>query len=256
MTVSPQQRPQKHFSDPREIAKWASRYAKSRTIPFLVQWVFIVLIGAIIAGIVYFTFMAYRTENFRWILLCAAGIVGMVIALTWFAVPKWGGERIFRISQWVYGEEGYAEYRGGSMDEDISAPWWIYLLGAGLVLWHLLGTVLVAHRSLPLEYMQPFSALYMVPFFLMMSLSQRLGFWALIWPALYGLHAVLILLHVPIRFTEVHLEVLNMIVPIFGYGLIAILVGHGYSRYALYRLKSIVRKGLETDHEDHEETAR
>jgi len=83
MASSPQNISAEPLEDPREIAKWANRYAKSRTIPFLVQWVFIVLLGVIIAGVVYLTLMAYRTEHLVWFLLCAAGIVGMVIALAW-----------------------------------------------------------------------------------------------------------------------------------------------------------------------------
>ncbi len=245
MASSPQNISAEPLEDPREIAKWANRYAKSRTIPFLVQWVFIVLLGVIIAGVVYLTLMAYRTEHLVWFLLCAAGIVGMVIALAWFTVPKWGGEQIYRISQWVYGEEGYAAYLGGDPEEGIQAPGWVYAGGAGLAVYHLLGALLVTARYLPIWCIQPFSAAYMVPFFFAMTVSQRLGFWAFIWPILYGLHAVLILAGVPIRFTSVHLELLNMIMPVFGYGLVAILVGHVYSRYALHKLKQLARKGLD-----------
>ena len=32
-----------------------------------------------------------------------------------------------------------------------------------------------------------------------------------------------------------------MIVPVFGYGLVAILLGHAYSRYALWNLKKLTR---------------
>ena len=87
----------------------------------------------------------------------------------------------------------------------------------------------------------------MVPFFVAMTISQRLGFWAFIWPVLYGLHAVLIMAGVPIRLTAVQLEILNMIVPVFGYGLVAIVFGHLYSRYALRRLKALVRAGFDPD---------
>ena len=83
------------FQDPREIAKWARRYAKSRTIPFLVQWVFIVLTGAVIAGLAYLAFTAVNTENVVWTVLCVAGIVGMGVAFVWFMVPRWGGDRIY-----------------------------------------------------------------------------------------------------------------------------------------------------------------
>jgi len=242
------------MEDPREIAKWANRYAKSRTIPFLIQWVFIVLLAVVLAGMAYLTMTAYRTDDTMWFLVSAASIVVMIVVLAWFIAPRWGGERIYRISQWVYGEEGYAAYLGGNVEEDITASRWVYVVGIGLVLYHLTGALLIASRHLALEHMQPFSALYMVPFFVAMSISQRLGFWAFIWPLLYGLHAVLILAGAPLRFTSVNLEMLNMILPVFGYGLVALVVGHVYSRYALHRLKGVVRKGLEAGAEEAEET--
>jgi len=124
---------------------------------------------------------------------------------------------------------------------------WVYAAGIGLAAYHLVGVFLIAFRHLPLEYMQPFSALYMVPFFIAMTISQRLGFWAFIWPLLYGVHALLLVAGVPIRFTDVHLEIFNMIVPVFGYGFVAIIVGHIYSRYALHRLKALVRSGFDPD---------
>jgi hypothetical protein len=173
----------------------------------------------------------------------------MIGALTWFTVPAWGGGQIYRISQWVYGEEGYAADLGGDAAENMTAAVWVYVAGIGLALWHLVGAVLIATRHLPLEYMQPFSALYMAPFFVGMTVSQRLGFWAYIWPALYALHAGLICAGFPIRFTDVNLEIFNMLLPVFGYGLVAILVGHVYSRYAFHRLKSLARQGLDPNAE-------
>lgn len=244
------------MADPREIAKWTARYAKSRTIPFLIQWLFIVLLGVAIGGVVFITLRTYQSENIVWFLLCGAGIVGILVALAWFIVPQWGGERIYRISQWFYGQEGYAAYLGpGDAEEDMRAPVWIYVAGIGLALYHLAGAVIITMHPRWLGYMQPYSAVYMVPFFIAMTYSQRLGFWAYLWPALYGLHAVAVLFNEPGRYVRIHpdlisMVVFNMIVPVFGYGLIAILVGHIYSRYALHRLKSAVRRGLPANLED------
>lgn len=250
MPSSPSKNAQKPLDDPRAIAKWASRYAKSRTIPFLVQWVFIVLLGVVIASAGYLTLKAYQSEDTAWFLLCAAGIVGMLVALIWFIVPHWGGERIYLVSQWVYGEEGYASYLGGDPEEDIKAAWWIYVAALGVAVYHFVGALLITKNPQWLGYMQPYSAVYMVPFFFALIYSQRLGFWAYIWPVLFGVHAVVVLANEPGRYAYTHPNILHMIVfhmivPVFGYGLIAILVGHVYSRYALHRLKGVVRKGLD-----------
>ena len=91
--------------------------------------------------------------------------------------------------------------------------------------------------------MQPWSAAYMTPYLILMVLYQRLGFWAWIWPLLYGLHGIALFFGAPIRFSG-ELELLNIVVPIFGYGLIAILTGHVYSRYALWKLKALTRGAI------------
>jgi hypothetical protein len=87
--------------------------------------------------------------------------------------------------------------------------------------------------------------LYCVPFLVILTLLMRpaIGWLALLWPALYGLHAILIVAGVPILLTG-RWEGLNILVPMAGYGILAGLVAHLYSRYALRRLKRIAQAGL------------
>ena len=120
-------------------------------------------------------------------------------------------------------------------------PLWLTKAGGGLLAYHLLRAADQFHY-MHIKYMQPWSA-YMTPYLILMVLYQRLGFWAWLWPVLYGLHAVALLLGAPIRFGR-ELELFNIITPIFTYGLIAILVGHAYSRYALRKLKSLTRSAI------------
>jgi len=91
---------------------------------------------------------------------------------------------------------------------------------------------------LPIRYMQPVSALYAVPFLVYIGIALRgIGspfMW--LWPALYGIHAILLVAGAPIHFGG-KWEALNMLVPVVGYGLVAALAGHIYSRIALRRLK-------------------
>jgi hypothetical protein len=109
-------------------------------------------------------------------------------------------------------------------------------------------------RYLSVEYLQPWSALYMAPFLVVMVVTQRLGFWAWVWPALYALHAVAILAGAP------HFRgqwfALDVLVPIFGYGLASMIIGHFYSRYALHRLKALARVGGGDDDTGERETSR
>ena len=58
----------------------------------------------------------------------------------------------------------------------------------------------------------------------------------LLWPALYGLHAILIVAGVPIIFVGAWSS-LNMLIPVIGYGLLTGLISHAYSRFALRKLR-------------------
>ena len=65
----------------------------------------------------------------------------------------------------------------------------------------------------------------------------------LLWPALYALHAILIIAGVPILFVG-RWDSLNMLIPTVGYGLIASLTAHIYSRIQLRRLRRMTRGDL------------
>ncbi len=227
--------------DPRLIVQWARRYAKSRTISFLVQWVFIVAMVVCIGIAASLTNMAYKGGNMVLFTISVVAMSLAILAFTWFSMSRWGGELIWQITQWLYGEEGYVAYLG---DRDNGpTPWWLTALGGGLVVYHLAGALLVSFNYLQLKYMQPFSAAYMVPFLAIMIVYQQLGFWAWVWPVLYALHGALLVAGVPIAFTG-QWQLLNMVVPVFGYGLAAIVVGHIYSRFALKQLQRVTRSGL------------
>jgi len=239
--------------DPRQIAKWAERYARSRTLPFLVQWVFIVVLVVLIGALADVTLLAYQTHLRTLLWICMAAVAIATVVLTWFSASKWGGELIWRISQRLYGKEGYAEYSGGERAQAMRRAWWIRLVALGLAVYHLILALLVGLRYLSVEYLQPWSALYMAPFLVVMVVTQRLGFWAWVWPALYALHAVAILAGAP------HFRgqwfALDVLLPIFGYGLASMIIGHFYSRYALHRLKALARVGGGDDDPGERETS-
>ncbi len=235
--------PEMQPGDPRLMVRWARRYAKSRTISFLVQWVFIVCMVAFIAVMASLTNVAQQSGNDVLVYVSATFLVLAIAGLTWFSASPWGGDLIFRITQWLYGQEGYVSYAEAS-PSDRRQRWLMTALGGGLVIYHLLGALLVSLDILAIANLQPFSALYMAPFLGYMIWVQRLGFWAWIWPVLYGAHAILLLSGAPVSFPP-RWHILDLVFPVFGYGLIAILVGHLYSRYALRKLQRIARAGLE-----------
>ncbi len=239
MTTSAKQ--QYQAGDPRQIVRWARRYAQSRTISFLVQWVFIVVMVMGIGVAASLTQTAHQEGKTVTFAISVIFMILAALALVWFSVSRWSGELVFSITNWLYGREGYVSYSGSSPEKPL--PLWLTGLGGGLLAYHLLGALLISFNYMHIKYMQPWSAAYMTPYLILMVLYQRLGFWAWLWPVLYGLHAVALLLGAPIRFGR-ELELFNIITPIFTYGLIAILVGHAYSRYALRKLKSLTRSAI------------
>jgi len=231
--------------DPRLMILWAKRYAKSRTISFLVQWVFIMGMVLVIATAASLTQLAHTSGNTALFALAIATMGLAILVLAWFSVSAWGGELIWKITQWLYGTEGYVAVSGERDHQP--TPWWLTALGGGLVIYHLVGAILVGFGHLRLDFMQPYSALYMTPFLITLIVYQQLGFWAWIWPLLYALHALLLIAGInplPLRGEWV---LFHLVLPVFGYGLLAILSGHAYSRFALWKLKRLARSGLPED---------
>ena len=106
--------------------------------------------------------------------------------------------------------------------------------------------------DLPIKYMQPVSAIFVIPLIIAIGIwqprsIQPAGFLSWLWPILYVVHAVLIVAGVPIVFHGPWTS-LNIIIPLAGYGILCALPGHFYSRYALKKLKGLTH--LEGDTAD------
>ena len=105
----------------------------------------------------------------------------------------------------------------------------------------LLGSMELAMLGyIPVKYILPLMALFVVPFNVYLYFMQRprLGPVHLICPILYAVRAILIIAGVPIFFTGTFAVPLNMFLPII-YTLLTYMIGHLYSRYALKKLKAI-----------------
>ena len=221
----------------KEIPKWTRKYAQNRTIPFLIFFAIYLCLSAGIGIPSYFGGKAYRSGNLVLFWICIFVLAVAMTSLAFFCVPKWGGKFIERISRRLYNREG---------DVLISIPETIKKkIGVGYVVAMVFGTcvfisvILGLLGYLPIKYMQPVSALYVVPFLVFLYIWQRpiISPLVLLWPTLYGIHAILVVAGVPIQFGG-PLVFLNMLIPIAGYGILCGLLGHVYSRYALKKLKT------------------
>jgi len=221
----------------KEIPKWTRKYAQNRTIPVLIA---LSINSCIFAGIVipsYFGGKAYRSGNLILFWICIFVLAVAMISLAFFCIPKWGGKFIGRISQRLYNREGNVLI---SVPETIKKKLWIGYVVAMIFGSCILGSVILGFMGyFTIEYMQPISAVYVVPFLVFLYRWQRpiVSPIMLLWPILYAIHAIGIVAGAPIVFSG-NLIPLNMIVPVFGYGLLTFLIGHLYSRYALKKLKT------------------
>ncbi len=228
--------------DPRDIPKWVRRYTQNRALPVVVMLVVFVLVALAIGGSSYLGGVAYRDGNMVLFGVCITALVIALAANLYLSVPRWGGKLVVRITQRCYAKDGNVAVSSQKLACPPRAPW--ALGGAFMVC--VLGSVVLGFLGyFPLKYMQPISAVYVVPFLVILTIWMRpaVGWLTLLWPALYGLHAVLIVAGAPILMTG-KWESLNMLIPIAGYGILSGLIGHAYSRFALHRLKKIARTGL------------
>ncbi len=229
---------QSQNGDIREIPKWTRRYAQHRTLPVLANFLLFGLFYVGIGGLSYLAGVSYRAGHMVRFGVCISVLLPILITLVWFSLPWCGGKRLMQFYQRLYRKEGYAIPLGFGPEDRRGRPWWAIVAAFGFGACIASSVVFGVLGYLPREYMQPISAIYVVPFLVFLTVWLRLGFCAWLYPFLYGLHAILYLAGAPIRFSG-RLQGLNILIPVTAYGMLAALVGHIYSRFALRKLKKL-----------------
>ncbi len=232
------------LEEARQMQHWVRRYAQNRSLGVVVFLAVFALLSLAIAVPSYWGGMAYRNGNVALLTICIGVLAVAVAGTIYLSVPRWGGQLIEGVTNKLYAREGRVTITGhyGKRTRLIGAATGVAfgICVVGSVLLGLLGYLPTG------KYMQPISALYVVPFLVALNFLLRpaTGYIPLLWPILYALHAVLIVAGAPIVFVGPW-EPLNMLIPIVGYGLIASLVGHLYSRWALHNVRAIVSQQLD-----------
>jgi len=233
----------------KDVPRWTRKYAQNRTLTVLVFMVMVVLYSMLIAAIVGFALIlavaGFRKGN---VVLGCIGTVVLVAALVAivefhiFFLAKFGGKNKGLLDQiidrWIYGKEGTASMPLPKLSKKMK---YLDIVFAIIYLVLLIGTMELGMLGyIPVKYFLPFMALFVVPFgiYQYFIMRPRLGPVLLIFPILYAIHSILIIAGVPIFFTGTFAVPLNMLLPIL-YNLLAYMIGHVYSRYALKRLKRI-----------------
>jgi hypothetical protein len=231
------------LEEAQQVERMVRHYAQNRSLPVAISLTIFLLLFLAIAVPSALGGMAYRSGNMTLFAFCLAIVLVAVAATIYMSVPRWGGRRLQQLANRVYADEGQVTIATPHAPQTwVMAT--IALAFAGCVV----GSVILGLLGyLPTgKYMQPISALYVVPFLVALNFLMRpmTGYIPLLWPFLYALHALLIVAGAPIVFAGPW-EPLNMLVPTVGYGLLTAMVGHFYSRWALHRVRAIVGRQLD-----------
>jgi hypothetical protein len=223
----------------RQMQSWVRRYAENRSLPMMLGLVVFTTLFLAISLPSYWGGQAYRDGNIPLLVVCiAVGVAGLAGTI-YISIPKWGSRRLPQLGEWIYGRIYGREGRVTISTPAVKRPVLTAIFGAVFTVC-VTGNVLLGKLGyLPNDkYSQPISAIYCVPFVVAKFFLMRpgTGYIPLLWPLLYGLHALLIVAGAPILFVG-SWEPLNLWVPVIGYGLLTGLVGHFYSRWALHRAR-------------------
>ena len=219
-----------------EIARWTRIYAQNRSLGVIANMLIFVVVSAGISIPSYVGGNAYRSHNLPLFWCCLAVTICFSVICIYISIPQLGGKRLGALESHLYSEGNVSiailnEKRRKSL---------MIMSGIGFGICILISVMLGLFDLISEKYMQPVAALYCVPFLIGLIYLQwpKSSLVMLIWPILFGLHAVLIVAGVPIWFTT-PLSVLNMLIPTTGYGLIAALASHAYNRWALHKIKQL-----------------
>jgi hypothetical protein len=235
-TNANQDTPERH--DPREIPKWARRYAQNRMLP--VAWLQVILLlsyGSALA-LLYLTKWAHARGERSLAVVFMVVLCGAAIWVLWFTFFR-ASAMVVRAGERVYRGEGSVsldEMPAGSVGFRTPLPVLVFLFFVFVALGlRLLGL-------LPREHVQPVVAVCLVLFLLYawVRLRAASGFFFLLWAGLLAVHEILLLAGAPIGFGAKY-DALNTLLPVCGYSILAGLASHLYSRLALRRLRVLAR---------------
>ena len=222
----------------KEIPKWTKKYAQNRMLTNLVFFLMCIVLFFGISAPPYLYGLLFKNSNVlvKFIFLIPALV--SIICLFYITIPKWGGIKIWKwVDQRIYHEGNVSISEPELMKTKKKIGSIVGLIFMSCII----STMFICEKYVPIEYMQPISAIYCVPFMVFLYIWQRpkYGPLMLLWPVLYAIHAILIVAGVPIVFSKDNgLVSLNMYIPSFGYGFLTFIIIYIYSRYALKKLKT------------------
>lgn len=225
------------IDDLRATVHWSRVYAQNRSLPVLLRLTVFAVLFALLFGLAAGGGLAVKTGHPVLAVLAALIFVVAYGLMMLFVFSKRGREWIDEQCRRLYENEGSAQIESKRILDYRRLGYAAgALFGACITLQVALGLL----GYLPTSLMQPVSALYSVPFLVFLWWWQRpASTWVmLLWPTLYAGHALLLMSGLPIPKHDMWAAI-HMVGAVCGYGMLAALVSHVYSRYALQRLQDI-----------------
>jgi len=197
------------------------------------------IVSLIIFGFLFFSMFGLSTfigkSNSLIIIIPAVLFLTCIsIGLIFFSIPKYNRQLLSYITLTIFKKEGIVN------NQILISPAKkkIMAISAGIFIICVPLNVLLGFFNLyDPRYMQPISAIYVVPFMLVIIFfTHPIAKINLIWPILYAVHAVLTIFKIPVFFDSQYL-LLNMS-SIFIYGLFTLLISFFVGQINLQKLKS------------------
>ena len=229
---------QKSTDQLQEISRLAELYARHRTAgPFFIWSVIVVgMFVGIRLGI--YLVRPYVQDHSEAIIGLVLGVTVLLFAVTlFFSINRLGGRLLQRWGHKLFDQDGQVRER--SLPSLI--PKWVFVLAVTSFGICLAGSVILGRMGyLPEKYMQPISAIYAVPFLIVLGLWRRTPvtspvMW--LWPVLYSVHAILVATGAPL-FRSIDGGT-HMFIATFGYGALIGLLAYVHSRLTMRKLKKL-----------------
>ena len=249
MNTSPQPKSPSD-DDVRAIPLWADRYARNQPLPRVVA-----VVHAVVAVVAFVTAVSaslvvagLRAGSAKQSGLFIAAAAVPLAGLAWLVFTR----RLQAAVQTVYDAlvrgEGHVVASASPASPEARATrrgQSLFALIPAILL--VMTPVIAQHLGVPMRYVQPVVAAYLVPALLVVYTRRGVigGPLMLLWPGLYALHALLVLAGVPLP--AVQEPMMNALIPLWLYLIVAMGASHLYGRFALRKLRRLAHSPAADD---------
>ena len=224
----------------RKVSRLTDIYARHRTAgPFLIFSTLVLAMGLSIRLVIYLSKPYIKGHDGAILVMILAIMVVVFLVTIFFLVDRWGGRLLKRWGEKLFDHDGRVSER----PLNSLIPRWLFILTSVLFGICIVGGIALGVKyNLPDKYMQPISAIYVLPFMVVLGLWRRTPVTSPLmglWPLLYAIHAVLVVVDAPV-FRSIDGGT-HMCIATWGYGALIGFLAYIHSKLTLRKLKKISR---------------